>query len=138
MIVWPPDFPFWGGHGPLAPPPGYATDLIYDMATLCFCFELMNNNSVLRSYLFSSIVVIKCPIFTKLVNVLQIILSKTQFFQSCIGYDFFQALCMVGFSEVTLTSEHFVTFLKLRICRPAPLPPHRSGHILIKDAECAE
>jgi len=25
MIVWPPDFPVWGGPWPLGPPPGYAT-----------------------------------------------------------------------------------------------------------------
>ena len=25
MIVWPPHFSVWGGHGPLAPPPVYAT-----------------------------------------------------------------------------------------------------------------
>ena len=28
MIVWPPDFPVWGGPWPLGPPPGYATGQI--------------------------------------------------------------------------------------------------------------
>ena len=38
MIVWPPDFPVWGGPWPLGPPPGYATAWVWRIQLLIFFF----------------------------------------------------------------------------------------------------
>ena len=44
MIVWPPDFPVWGGPWPLGPPPGYATVYICIIFIVhkgvCFCLYI--------------------------------------------------------------------------------------------------